>query len=178
VPAEFVANDKPLLIRYDHSFYFPILNYYTEKQFGGDLEILCDYRDPVVQKLIEAKGFMIWPLVRFSYETVDYSVQKTAPSPPAVGNWLGTDDQGRDVFARVIYGFRISVLFGLILTIISSLIGILAGAVQGYFGGRLDLWAQRGMEIWGSMPRLYILIIFSSMFIPGFLDAFGHLVVV
>ncbi|MDP7141835.1 MAG: ABC transporter permease [Alphaproteobacteria bacterium] len=166
--AEFLANDKPILVRYDGAFYMPVFESYAETEFGGDFETEAEYRDPFVQDLINEKGWIIWPLIRFSYDTINYNLPQPAPSPPTTENWLGTDDQGRDVMARVIYGFRISVLFGLILTVVSSIIGITAGAFQGYYGGWLDLTLQRVIEIWTSMPSLFILIIFSSMFVPGF----------
>jgi microcin C transport system permease protein len=166
--ANFLANDKPLLVMYEGGFYTPIFKVYPETIFGGDFETEADYRDPFVQDLIDNKGWTIWPPIRFSYDTINYDLPSPAPSPPTSENLLGTDDQGRDVLARVIYGFRLSVLFGLTLTIISSVIGIFAGAVQGYFGGWLDLTLQRVIEIWSSMPSLYILIIFSALFVPGF----------
>lgn len=166
--AEFLANDKPILVRYDEAFYMPVFESYAETEFGGDFETEAEYRDPFVQDLINEKGWIIWPPIRFSYDTINYNLPQPAPSPPTTENWLGTDDQGRDVMARVIYGFRISVLFGLILTVVSSIIGITAGAFQGYYGGWLDLTLQRVIEIWTSMPSLFILIIFSSMFVPGF----------
>ena len=166
--AEFIANDKPILIRYDGGFYTPTFVSYPETEFGGEFETEAEYRDPFVIDLINEKGWMIWPPIRFSYDSINYDLPAPAPTRPDGVNWLGTDDQGRDVAARVIYGFRLSVLFGLILTLISSLIGIAAGAMQGYYGGKLDLVMQRVIEVWGSMPSLYILIIFSSIFIPGF----------
>lgn len=170
--AEFIANDKPLLIKTNDQYYMPVLKTYPETTFGGDFETEADYRDPFVQTLIKGedgqKGWMIWPLIPFSYDTINYDLTAPAPTPPDRIDWLGTDDQGRDVLARVIYGFRLSVMFGLILTGISSVIGITAGAIQGYYGGRTDLIMQRIMEIWSSMPSLYILIIFSAMFAPGF----------
>lgn len=166
--AELIANDKPLIAKYDSNFYFPVLQTLPETTFGGDFQTEADYRDPFVKDLINEKGWMIWPLIRFSYDTINYHLPQPAPSPPTFENFIGTDDQGRDVAARVIYGFRISVLFGLILTVISSVIGITAGAFQGYYGGRLDLIMQRVIEVWSSLPSLYILIIFSAMFVPGF----------
>ena len=166
--APFVANDKPLLVSYDGALYFPTFVNYPETVFGGDFETEAEYRDEFVQDLINDKGWMIWPPVPYSYDTINYNLPQPAPSPPASDNIFGTDDQGRDVAARVLWGFRISVLFGLALTIISSVIGVAAGAFQGYYGGKLDLFMQRVIEVWGSMPSLYILIIFSSMFIPGF----------
>ncbi len=166
--SDFIANDKPLLIRYDNAYYVPIFKTYPETTFGGDFETEAEYRDEFVAESITKKGWMLWPPIRFSYDTINYTLPTPAPSGPTSENPLGTDDQGRDVMARVLYGFRISVLFGLILTAVSSAIGITAGAVQGYYGGKLDLVMQRGIEIWASMPSLYILIIFSSMFVQGF----------
>ncbi len=168
--ADFVANDKPLLIGYQGGIYTPIFSFYPEATFGGDFDTEADYRDPFVQDLIvgEGRGWMVWPPIRFSYDTINYDLPSPAPSPPSAENLLGTDDQGRDVLARVLYGFRLSVLFGLALTIASSIIGVSAGAVQGYFGGKLDLVMQRVIEIWANMPSLYILIIFSALFVPGF----------
>lgn len=164
-----VANDKPILLEFAGKIYTPVFKNYPETAFGGDFETEADYRDPYVKELVEKQGgWMIWPPIRFSYDTVNYNLPTPAPSPPTSENILGTDDQGRDVAARVLYGFRISVLFGLTLTLISSLIGITAGAFQGYYGGWLDLVMQRFIEIWSSLPSLYILIIFSAMFVPGF----------
>jgi microcin C transport system permease protein len=166
--AEIVANDKPLLVRYDGAFYYPVLVAYPETVFGGFFETEAAYTDPAVKELIEEKGWMIWPPIPYSYDTVARDLPGPAPSPPTAQNWLGTDDQARDVLARIIYGFRISVLFGLILTALSSLVGIAAGAVQGYFGGWVDLGFQRFMEVWGGLPVLYLLIIMSSFIVPGF----------
>jgi microcin C transport system permease protein len=166
--ANFLANDKPLLVRFESKNYFPVFFEYPETEFGGDFQTEADYRDPYVSELISAKGFILWPPIKYSYDTINYNLPQPAPSPPTAENILGTDDQGRDVAARVIYGFRISVLFGLILTLVSSLIGVFAGALQGYYGGWLDLIMQRCIEVWSSLPSLYILIIFSAMFIPGF----------
>ncbi len=168
--AEFIANDKPLMLEYKNALYFPIFISYPETTFSGDFETETEYRDDFVQKLIEedGQGWILWPPIPFSYDTINYNLSKPAPTAPDFENWLGTDDQGRDVAARVIYGFRISVLFGLILTIASSIIGITIGAIQGYYGGTLDIVIQRITEIWGSMPQLYILIIFASMFTPSF----------
>jgi len=166
--AEFVANDNPLLVKFDGHFYTPIFVNYPETKFGGEFETETRYRDPYVKKLIQAKGWILWPLIPYSYSTINYDLEQPAPSPPSSENWLGTDDQGRDVLARIIYGFRISVLFGLVLTLFSSLIGITAGAVQGYFGGKTDLLMQRFIEIWGGMPVLYLLIIMASFVQPNF----------
>jgi microcin C transport system permease protein len=199
LPAEFVANDKPLYISYAGKSYFPVLFNYPETTFGGDFETAADYRDPYLQKLITDKGgTMIWPPIRYSYSTHNLDLPTPAPSPPTWWlteaqckpvverkglkscrdleyNWLGTDDQGRDVLARVIYGFRISVLFGLALTIISSIVGVAAGAVQGYFGGWTDLLFQRFIEVWTSVPELYLLLIISSVLVPGFFVLLGIL---
>jgi microcin C transport system permease protein len=166
--AEFIANDRPILIRYDGSYYFPAFVSYPETTFGGDFPTEADYRDPYVRQKIEEKGWMVWPLVPFSYNTVNLNLEVPAPAPPSAMNWLGTDDQGRDVVARLVYGFRISVLFGLCLTLLSSVVGVAAGAVQGYFGGLLDLGFQRFIEIWSSMPQLYMLIILASFIEPSF----------
>lgn len=173
--AEVIANDRPILVWYDGAVYTPILSDYPETTFGGEFPTTADYTDREVQKLIEAKGWMVWPPIRFSYATLNRELGRPAPAPPSAVNWLGTDDQGRDVLARVIYGFRISVLFGLTLTAFSSVIGIAAGAVQGYFGGWIDLLFQRFMEIWGGMPQLYLLIILASIVQPTFWLLLGML---
>ena len=197
--ADFIANDKPFLVTYNGKVYFPIFATYPETTFGGDFETAADYRDPYLQKLIAEKGgSLIWPLIRYSYDTHNLDLPTPAPSKPTwlltekecqtvverkglkscrdlEYNWLGTDDQGRDVVARIIYGFRISVLFGLTLTIISSIIGVAAGAVQGYFGGWIDLLFQRFIEIWTSLPELYLLLIISSVLVPGFFVLLGIL---
>ena len=166
--AELLANDVPLVVVYDHRLYFPVLRQYSEKTFGGEFETAADYRDPQVRTFIEAKGGMLWPLIRFSYGTINYDLPSPAPSPPTRDNPLGTDDQGRDVLATIIYGFRISVLFGLTLTVISSAIGVAAGAIQGYYGGKVDILGQRFIEVWSGMPTLFILIILSSVVQPNF----------
>jgi microcin C transport system permease protein len=197
--ANFIANDQPFLIKYDGKYYFPVLFTYAETTFGGDFETAADYRDPYLQKQIADKGgYVLWPPVRYSYDTYNRDLPTPAPSKPTwlltedqcrpvaekygghscadlEWNWLGTDDQGRDVLARLIYGFRISVLFGLTLTLVSSIIGIAAGAVQGYFGGWVDLLFQRFIEIWGSLPELYLLLIISSVLVPGFFVLLGIL---
>ncbi|MBO0332364.1 ABC transporter permease [Sneathiella sp. CAU 1612] len=167
--AELIANDKPLVVSYKDQLYFPFLVAYPETAFGGDFETEADYRDPFVADLINEHGWQIWPLIRYSYTTINYDLTSPAPSPPDAENWLGTDDQGRDVLARVIYGYRISVAFGVILTFFSSIIGVTAGAVQGYFGGWVDLIFQRFLEIWSGMPSLYILIILAALIEPSFL---------
>lgn len=166
--AEFIANDRPLVIYYDGGLYSPVLTAYPETTFGGFFPTEADYTDPEVVELIEEKGWMIWPLIPYSYNTVANDLTGPAPSPPDSRHWLGTDDQARDVLARLIYGFRLSVLFGLTLTLFSSVIGVAAGAVQGYFGGWLDLLAQRFIEIWSGLPVLYLLIILASVVEPNF----------
>ncbi len=195
--AEFIANDRPILARYKGEWLTPVFVNYPEEKFGGFLA-LTDYRDPVIADEINKNGFMLWPVIRFSYGTINLDLPKPAPSPPTwllmdsdckvmaekrggtgcrdiEWNWLGTDDRGRDVLARAIYGFRISVLFGLTLALVSSVIGIAAGAVQGYFGGWTDLLFQRFIEIWTSMPSLYLLIILSSVIAPSFFVLLGIL---
>ena len=166
--AEVLANDKPLLVGYRGELYVPFLKAYPETVFDGVFETEAVYRDPFVREQIESDGWLLWPLIPFSYDTINYELPQPAPAPPSAVNWLGTDDQGRDVLARLIYGFRISVLFGLVLTVASSLIGIAAGAVQGYFGGWLDLLFQRFVEIWAGLPILYLLIILASVVEPNF----------
>ena len=166
--AELLANEKPLLISYDGGTYVPVLVSYPETTFGGDFPTEADYTDPFVQELIAEKGWILWPPVRFSYDTIIRDLGRPAPAPPSARNWLGTDDQARDVLARVIYGFRISVTFGLLLTLFSSLVGIFAGAVQGFYGGWVDLGFQRFLEIWGGLPALYLLIILAGFFVPSF----------
>ncbi|KAA5603434.1 ABC transporter permease [Blastochloris sulfoviridis] len=197
--AEFVANDRPFLVKYEGHYYVPVLADYPETTFGGDFETKADYRDPyLVKQIAKTGGWMIWPPIRYHYDTHNLDLPTPAPSPPtwmlteaqckAVAekkgvsgcadlevNWLGTDDQGRDVVARLIYGFRLSVLFGLTLTIISSAIGVAAGAVQGYFGGWTDLLFQRVIEIWTAIPSLYLLLIISSVLVPGFFVLLGIL---
>lgn len=196
--AEFLANDKPILVHYKGEYLVPVLVDYPEEKFGGFLA-KTDYRHPDIQKEIADNGWALWPPIRYSYNTVNGDIPNPAPAKPSwmydrqercsryiqgaddpncvVGNWnwLGTDDQARDVLARVIYGFRISVLFGLILTIISSIIGVAAGAVQGYFGGWTDLLFQRFLEIWTSVPELYLLLIIASVFVPNFWILLGIL---
>jgi microcin C transport system permease protein len=166
--AEFIANDRPILVRFEGIWYFPVFADYPEKTFGGEFPTATDYRDPAVIELIEPKGWMLWPLIPFSYATINYDLPSPAPSPPSSVNWLGTDDQGRDVLARLIYGLRLSVLFGLVLTCLSSVVGVAAGAVQGYFGGLIDLGFQRLLEIWSGLPVLYLLIIMASLIEPSF----------
>jgi microcin C transport system permease protein len=198
--SEFIANDRPLFIVYKGEILFPIFHDYPEEKFGGFLAE-TDYRDAVIAKEINEHGFMLWPPIRYSYKTINRKLPVPAPSPPTwmlseaqcraavfryekrqggtcrdiEWNWLGTDDQGRDVLARLLYGFRISILFGLTLAGVSSIVGITAGAVQGYFGGWTDLIFQRVIEIWSSLPELYLLIIISSIIVPGFFVLLGVL---
>ena len=166
--AEFIANDKPILVYYNNKVYLPIFEVYPETTFGGEFETEADYRDPYVEDLIKKKGFILWPLIPFADDTINYDLKVAAPAPPSMVNWLGTDDQGRDMVARLIYGFRISVLFGLSLTFVSSIIGVLVGALQGYYGGWIDLLGQRFLEIWSGLPVLYLLIILTSVVQPNF----------
>ena len=168
--AEILSNDKPLLVYYENSFYVPILKAYPETTFGGDFETETDYVDPYVRNLLnENDNWAIYPPNAFRYDTINYYNEYPNPAAPSKDNLLGTDDRGRDVLARLIYGFRLSVLFAFVLTIIGVAIGVFAGAIQGYFGGRIDLYTQRLIEIWGSMPELYLLIIFASLFEPSVL---------
>ncbi|CDZ93431.1 MULTISPECIES: ABC transporter permease [Pseudomonadaceae] len=167
--AELVANDKPIVVRFDGEWFFPVFKRYPETRFGGEFPLQANYKSPYIQELIEAKdGWMIWPPIPFSYSSINYDLQVPAPGPPSTTNWLGTDDQGRDVLARIIYGFRISVLFALTLTLISSVIGVIAGALQGFYGGWVDLVGQRVLEIWSGLPVLYLLIILASFVQPNF----------
>lgn len=167
--AELVANDKPIVIKTDQGLFFPFISEYTEIDFGGDFDAPVDYRDPYIADLInDQNGSMVWPMIRFSYDTINFDLNQPAPSPPTSTNWLGTDDQGRDVAARLIYGFRISILFATVLTLASSVIGVFAGALQGYYGGKIDLFMQRFIEIWSGLPVLFLLIILASLIEPGF----------
>jgi microcin C transport system permease protein len=166
--AEVIANDRPLLVRYEGRFYVPIAASYPETEFGGIFPTEAVYRDRFVREAIEERGWMLWPPIPFSHDTINYELPVPAPAPPSRVNWLGTDDQGRDLLARLIYGFRVSVLFGLVLTLLSSVIGIVAGAVQGYFGGAVDLAFQRFIEVWSGLPVLYLLIILASLVEPNF----------
>jgi len=166
--AELIANDKPLLVKYRDNFYFPIFKSYIETDFGGDFATKANYRDPYLKELINKNGWMLMPIIPYSYNTINYAITKPAPTKPDYQNLLGTDDNGRDVLSRLIYGLRISLIFGLILTFFSATIGIILGALQGYFGGLTDLIMQRFMEIWSSLPVLFLLIILSSIIEPGF----------
>jgi microcin C transport system permease protein len=166
--AEVLCNDKPFLARYNGSFYVPMVQSLPETTFGGDFDTPTDYLDPFIQKQFAKKGnWAIYPINPYHHSTINYFAKQPNPSPPSWDNWLGTDDRGRDVLARLLYGFRLSVLFALALTIFGTLVGVLTGALQGYFGGFTDLATQRFIEIWSAMPELYLLIIFSAVFDPS-----------
>lgn len=166
--AELIANDNPLVVKYNDKWYFPAFKTYTEQTFGGDFPTEPDYKDPLIVKNIKEKGDMWFALIPYSFNTVDYQLDGPTPSAPDKNHWLGTDDEGRDILARILYGIRLSVVFAFVLTFISSVIGIVVGAVQGYFGGKTDIIIQRFLEIWESLPQLFILIIIASVFAPSF----------
>ncbi len=165
--AELIANDKPLLVKYEQSLYLPVFKAYPETTFGGVFETEADYKDPVVQQLIADRGWAVWPLIEFSYQTPNLDLAVPVPSAPTAQNWLGTDDQGRDVLARILYGLRVSLLFGFALTFASAALGILVGAIQGDYGGWVDLIGQRVLEVWGGLPMLFMVMILVSMFTPS-----------
>ena len=165
--AELIANDKPLIVKYEQQWYFPVVKSYPETTFGGIFESEAEYKDPAVQQLIDAKGWALWPMLRYSYQTPNLNLTVPVPSAPTSDNWLGTDDQGRDVVARILYGLRVSLLFGFALTVMSAVLGILVGAVQGYYGGWVDLIGQRILEVWGGLPMLFMVMILVSMFTPS-----------
>ncbi len=167
--SELIANDKPLIIKYKGEFLFPQVICYTDKFFGGDFPTEADYKDEFIIKEINNNGWMVMPLIPFAYDTVDYNLRNPAPTPPSNTHWLGTDDEGRDILARILYGIRLSVCFAVLLTGLSSIIGIFAGAVQGYLGGRTDMLMQRFQEMWEALPQLFILVIVASVFEPTFL---------
>jgi len=166
--ADLLANEKPLLVRYQQRWFVPLLVSYSESDFGGALPTAADYQDPWLQKRLEQQGWALWAPVRFSDSTINFATSTPFPSPPSAQNWLGTDASGGDVLARLLYGTRISLLFGILLTLFSSVIGIIVGAVQGYFGGRVDLVGQRVIEVWSGMPALFLLILLSSVIQPNF----------
>ena len=166
--AELIANDKPLIVRYQGKFYFPIVKSQPERVFGGDFATPTDFLDPDIRQNITSNGnWAIYPPIPYSYETLNYFSKAPNPAPPSFDNWLGTDDRGRDVLSRLIYGFRLSILFGLALTIVGVSVGIITGSLMGFFGGKFDLISQRLIEIWSAMPELYLLIIFASIFNPS-----------
>ncbi|MUG32802.1 ABC transporter permease [Psychrobacter sanguinis] len=171
--ANVVANDKPLLVKYGGELYVPIVKAYPETTFGGVFETEADYKDPAVKHMIEQNGFMIMPPIEFADQTPSVEIAMPYPAPPNTSNWLGTDDTGRDVLARILYGMRISLLFGLALTLAGSMIGIVVGAIQGYFGGWPDLIGQRFMEVWAGLPQLFMIIILVSLFSPSVWVLFG-----
>jgi len=166
--ADLLANEKPLLVRYQQHWFVPLLVSYSESDFGGALPTAADYQDPWLQKRLEQQGWALWAPIRFSDSTINFATSTPFPSPPSAQNWLGTDASGGDVLARLLYGTRISLLFGILLTLFSSVIGIIVGAVQGYFGGRVDLIGQRVIEVWSGMPALFLLILLSSVIKPNF----------
>ena len=166
--AEIIANDKPIVVKYDGQYMFPIVKVYTDARFGGDFPTEANYKDPLIKENINEDGFMIMPLIEFSYNTVDYELNEPFPASPSSRHPLGTDEEGRDILARLLYGIRLSFLFSLMLTIISSVIGISVGAIQGYYGGKTDIVLQRIIEIWDAMPQMFVLIIVASVFVPSF----------
>lgn len=168
--SELIANDKPLVLKYQGELYFPIVKTYNETDFGGDFPTSADYKDPYIINNINNNGWMLMPLIPFSFNTVDYDLSKPTPTSPSKRHWLGTDDEGRDIMVRILYGIRLSVVFAFLLTILSSIIGISIGAIQGYFGGKIDIVLQRFLEIWESLPQLFVLIIVASLFYPTFLS--------
>ena len=166
--AELLANDKPLILSYKGNLYFPLFNDYSDKDFGGDFPVSVDYKDKLIADNIQKNGWAVWPIIHFSFNTVDYDLDVPTPSAPSGIHWLGTDDEGRDILVRILYGLRLSVIFAFLLTFVSSIIGISIGAIQGYFGGKPDIFMQRFLEIWESLPQLFILIIIASIFTPTF----------
>lgn len=166
--AEVVANDKPIVLKYDGEYLFPIARVYTDARFGGDFPTEANYKDPFIKEKIEENGFMVMPLIEFSFNTVDYELNSPFPAAPSKRHLLGTDEEGRDILARLLYGIRLSFVFSFLLTLLSSVLGIFVGAVQGYFGGKTDIVMQRVIEIWESMPQMFVLIIVASVFIPSF----------
>ena len=166
--AEFIANDKPIILKYQGEYYFPIFKVYTDARFGGDFPTEANYKDEFIKDNINEDGFMIMPLIEFSYNTVDFELNEPFPASPSFRHWLGTDEEGRDIVARLLYGIRLSMVFAVLLTVLSSVLGIFFGAIQGYFGGKLDILVQRFIEVWESMPQLFALIIIASVFKPTF----------
>lgn len=166
--AEFIANDKPIMVKYDGQYMFPIVKVYTDARFGGDFPTEANYKDELIKTNINENGYMIMPIIEFSYNTVDYELNEPFPAPPSKRHPLGTDEEGRDIFARLLYGIRLSFVFSFLLTVLSSIIGISVGAVQGYYGGKVDIVFQRFIEIWDAMPQMFVLIIVASVFVPSF----------
>ena len=168
--SELISNDKPLIVKYKNELYFPVFHNYSDEFWGGDFPTAANYSDSLIQNNIKQNGWLIMPPIPYSFNTVDYYLDSATPSAPSKKHWLGTDEEGRDVLARILYGIRLSLIFALVLTFISSAIGIFVGAVQGYFGGKTDIILQRFIEIWDSLPQLFILIIIASVFLPTFLS--------
>lgn len=168
--SELISNDKPLIVKYKNELYFPVFHNYSDEFWGGDFPTVANYSDSLIQNNIKQNGWLIMPPIPYSFNTVDYYLDSATPSAPSKKHWLGTDEEGRDVLARILYGIRLSLIFALVLTFISSAIGIFVGAVQGYFGGKTDIILQRFIEIWDSLPQLFILIIIASVFLPTFLS--------
>lgn len=166
--SELIANDKPLLLRYDQQWYVPFLVNYPETTFGGDFKTATDYQDPLIRSNIEQHGWAVWAPIRYSYNSINFATKVPFPSPPSSQHWLGTDENGNDILAQVLYGLRISILFGLMLTVLSSIIGITVGATQGFYGGKVDLIGQRFIEVWSGMPTLFLIILLSSVVQPNF----------
>ncbi|MGO2257713.1 MAG: ABC transporter permease [Hafnia alvei] len=166
--SELIANDKPLLLRYDQHWYTPFLVNYPETTFGGDFKTATDYQDPLIRSNIEQHGWAIWAPIRYSYNSINFATEVPFPSPPSAQHWLGTNENGNDILAQVLYGLRVSILFGLMLTVLSSVIGITVGATQGFYGGKVDLIGQRFMEVWSGMPTLFLIILLSSVVQPNF----------
>lgn len=166
--SELLANDRPLVVHFQDRWYFPALVDYSESDFGGPFATRADYQDPWLRQQLEAHGWTLWAPIRFGANAINFATAVPFPAPPSAQNWLGTDANGGDVLARILYGTRISLLFGLMLTLFSSVIGVLAGAVQGYYGGKVDLWGQRFIEVWSGMPTLFLIILLSSVVQPGF----------
>ncbi|BDH45155.1 inner membrane ABC transporter permease protein YejE [Salmonella enterica subsp. enterica serovar Choleraesuis] len=166
--SELIANDRPLVVRYQDNWYFPVIMDYAESDFGGPFATAADYQDPWLQAQIASHGWMLRAPIHFSATSINFSSSRPFPSPPSTTNWLGTDANGGDVLARILYGTRISLLFGLMLTLCTSVVGVIVGAIQGYYGGRIDLLGQRFIEIWSGMPTLFLIILLSSVVQPGF----------
>lgn len=166
--SELIANDKPLLLRYDQHWYTPFLVNYPETTFGGDFKTATDYQDPLIRSNIEQHGWAIWAPIRYSYNSINFATEVPFPSPPSAQHWLGTNENGNDILAQVLYGLRVSILFGLMLTVLSSVIGITVGATQGFYGGKIDLIGQRFIEVWSGMPTLFLIILLSSVVQPNF----------
>ncbi|WP_363317402.1 microcin C ABC transporter permease [uncultured Gilliamella sp.] len=161
--SDFIVNDRPIFIKYQDNYYSPIFHFYPETEFGGQLDTQTNYLDPQVQNQIEQDGWILWPLFRYTYNTLIYDTQSTFPTPPSASHWLGTTDAGFDVLANILYGFRISMFFAILLTLFTTIIGIIIGAIQGFYGGKVDLIGQRFIEIWCGLPELFVIILLASI---------------